>query len=200
MWDPFITSTGEHVDNADSKIVFDRFHIAKHMNQSVDSVRRGESRNAGMKDTLKGTRYLWLYSRENLPDKYRERYNALKDSDLKTARAYAMKENLRNLWNCTSKDEAMKFWKRWYFWATHSRLKPVIEKAKMIRNHLHGVMAYFVHWITNAIAEGLNSKIATMQKMAYGYRNKEHFKIAIYFHCGNLQLYPGSYKGMVIDR
>ena len=61
-------------------------------------------------------------------------------------------------------------------------------------------MAYFVHRITNAIAEGMNSKISTMQKMAYGYRNKEHFKTAICFHCGNLQLYPGSYKGVVIDR
>jgi transposase len=69
-------------------------------------------------------------------------------------------------------------------------VEPVIRKAKMIRNHLAGVMAYFIHRITNAIAEGMNSMIATIQKMAYGYRNKEHFKTAIYFHCGNLQLYP----------
>ena len=87
-------------------------------------------------------------------------------------------------------EEAREFWKRWYFWATHSRLDPIIKKAKMIRDHLSGVMAYFTYRITNAVAEGMKSKIATIQKMAYGFRNKEHFKTAIYFHCGNLQLYP----------
>ena len=51
-------------------------------------------------------------------------------------------------------------------------------------------MAYFTHRITNAVAEGMNSKIATLQQLAYGFHNKEHFKTAIYFHCGNLQLYP----------
>ncbi|EQD28117.1 transposase, partial [mine drainage metagenome] len=69
--------------------------------------------------------------------------------------------------------------------------------AMMIRNYLYGVLSYFRHHITNAIEEELNSKIATMQKKAYGYRNKEHLKTAIYFHCGNLQLYPGSDKSRV---
>ena len=114
----------------------------------------------------------------------------MKNSDLKTARAYSIKENLRNLWNCTTVEETKEFWKRWYFWATGSRPEPVMKKAGMIRDHLSGVMAYFTHRITNAVAEGMNSKIATIQKMAYGFRNKEHFKTAIYFHCGNLQLYP----------
>ncbi|EQD78084.1 transposase IS204/IS1001/IS1096/IS1165 family protein [mine drainage metagenome] len=109
---------------------------------------------------------------------------------LKTGKAYSIKENLREMWNCNTIDEAKTFWKKWYFWATHSRLEPIIKKAKMIKNHLAGVMAYFIHRITNAIAEGMNSKIATIQKMAYGYRNKEHFKMAIYFHCGNLKFYP----------
>ena len=64
------------------------------------------------------------------------------------------------------------------------------SKARMIRDHLSGVMTYFTHRIINAVAEDMNSKIATIQKMAYGFRNKEHFKTAIYFRCGNLQLYP----------
>ncbi|EQD54371.1 transposase IS204/IS1001/IS1096/IS1165 family protein, partial [mine drainage metagenome] len=115
---------------------------------------------------------------------------ALKSMDLKTGRAHSIKENLRNFWDCTTMEEAEAFWKRWYFWATHSRPVPIVKKAKMIRDHLAGVMTYFIHRITNAIAEGMNSKIATIQKMAYGFRNKEHFRTAIYFHCGNLQLYP----------
>ena len=78
-------------------------------------------------------------------------------------------------------EETKEFWKRWYFWATGSRPEPVMKKAGMIRDHLSGVMAYFIHRITSAIAEGMNSKIATIQKMAYGYHNKEHFKTAPIF-------------------
>lgn len=188
MWDPFIASTKSNVTDAESKIVFDRFHIMKHMNMALDDVRRMESRMAEYKEMLRKTRYLWLYSPENLPDKYRERYEILKESDLKTARAYAIKENLRNLWNCSGEDEARSFWKKWYWWASHARLEPVRKVARMMKNYLYGILSYFRHHITNAIAEGLNSKIATVQKMAYGYRNLENLKTAIYFHCGNLDV------------
>ncbi|MGB7596876.1 MAG: transposase, partial [Gallionella sp.] len=102
----------------------------------------------------------------------------------------ALKEVLRELWNYTSAAWALKFWKRWYYWATHSRLQPMIDAAKLIARHLPNVLTYFKHRITNAVAEGLNSKIATVQKRACGFRNRDHFKIAIYFHCGGLDLYP----------
>ncbi|EQD60602.1 transposase IS204/IS1001/IS1096/IS1165 family protein, partial [mine drainage metagenome] len=72
-------------------------HIMKHMNMALDDVRKTESRMADSKGILKKTRYTWLYSSENLPHKYREKYEILKESDLKTARTYAIKENLRNL-------------------------------------------------------------------------------------------------------
>ena len=62
----------------------------------------------------------------------------------------------------------------------------------MVKEHLYGVLNFFTHRITNAVAEGLNSKIATIQKMAYGFRNKEHFKTAVLFRCGGLDLYPGT--------
>lgn len=188
MWDPYIASTKEYVDSALSKIVFDKFHIMKHMNMALDMVRRDESKLPRTRNMLKETRFMWLYSSEKLPDKYRERYEMLKASDLKTARAYAIKENLRNLWSCEKEEEAMAFWKKWYWWAIHSRLKPVRDVAKMMKNYLYGILSYFTHRITNAIAEGMNSKIATVQKMAYGYRNMEHMKVAIYFHCGNLDM------------
>ena len=101
-----------------------------------------------------------------------------------------MAECLRGLWEYTSKAWAMKYWKQWYFWATHSRLAPVVEVARMINNHLANVMTYFDHRITNAVSEGLNSKIQTIKKMACGYRNRDNFKTAIFFHCGGLNLYP----------
>ena len=197
MRDPFIASTKSNVTDAESKIVFDLFHIMKHMNMALDSARKMEARNADTKELLKKTRYLRLYSNENLPDKYREKYETLKESSLKTARAYAIKENLRNLWQCGTENEARSFWKRWYYRASHSRLEPVRKVAGMMKHYLYGILSYFRHHITNAVAEGLNSKIATVQKMAYGYRNKEHLKTAIYFHCGNLKLYPGSNEGKV---
>ena len=84
----------------------------------------------------------------------------------------------------------MRFWKRWHFWATHCRLKPVIEVAYRIKRRLANIVTYFKHRITNATAEGLNSKIETIKKTACGFRNREHFKTAILFYCGKLDLYP----------
>ena len=114
----------------------------------------------------------------------------LKATTLKTAWAWARKEGLRELWPDPRVGGAARHGKRWYFWATHSRLTPVIETARMIQRPLPNVLTFFAHRITNAVSEGLNSKIQTIKKMAYGFRNREHFKTAIYFHCGGLDLYP----------
>ena len=192
MWDPYISSTLEHVPGAHGKIVFDRFHVMRHVNEAVDSVRKEENRDLvkkGIMD-LKGSRYIWLYSQENLPDKYRERYNALKNSDLRTGKAYSMKENIRNLWNCGSGEDAREYWKKWYSWIVHSSIDAMKIVAKMMRVHIDKILNYFTHRITNAKAEGINSKIALIEKMAYGFRNRGHLKTAIYFKCGNLDLYP----------
>ena len=113
-----------------------------------------------------------------------------KAGHLQTARAWAIKESLRDLWAYQRTGWAARHWKGWYFWATHSRLTPVIEAARMIQRHLPNVLTFFTHRVTNAVSEGLNSKIQTIKKMAYGFRNLAHFKTAIYFHCGGLQLYP----------
>jgi len=93
-----------------------------------------------------------------------ERFAFLKECNLKTARAWAIKESLRELWHYHRRGWAELFWKQWYFWATHSRLKPVKKVARMIHNHLENVLTYFAHPITNAVSEGLNSKIQTIKK------------------------------------
>jgi transposase len=195
MWEPYVSSVCAYLPDAEDKIVFDRFHIMKHMLESVDAVRKREHRalSAQGQDLLIGSKYLWLYSQENLPERHQERFAALKATSLKTGRAWAIKESLRALWHYRRLGWARRFYKRWYFWATHSRLQPVIDVARMINRHQQGVLNYFTAArITNAAAEGLNSKIQTIKKMAYGYRNREHFKTAIFFHCGGLQLYPAS--------
>lgn len=192
MWEPYVQATMEQVPWAAEKIVFDKFHIMKHMNEAVDAVRREEHRalTAQEDDTLKGTKHWWLYGRENVPDKYRESFERVREQSLRTSRAWAMKETLRELWFYRSIGWARKFFRQWYDWATRSKLEPVRQVASMLRRRLDQVLNYCKHEITNAVAEGLNSKIMAIKRRACGYRNKENFKMAIYFFCGGLDLCP----------
>lgn len=170
MWEPYIASTRSHVPNGERKIVFDRFHIMKHMNDAVDAVRKQENRLLMDEDidVLKGTKFLWLFGEENVPEKMVERFKFVRELNLKTARAWAIKEALRELWSYRRKGWAELYWKQWYFWATHCRLKPVTKVARMIHEHLDNVLTYFDHRITNAVSEGLNSKIQTVKKTPTG--------------------------------
>lgn len=192
MWEPYVEATRAYIPEADKKIVYDRFHIMTHMEKAVDDVRKQEHREKMEKgdEILKGSRYLWLYNEKNIPENRKDEFAVLKAQGLKVGRAWTIKETLRELWNYHYLESARKFWKRWYFWATHSRLVPVREVAEMIKRHIVNVLTYTRHRITNAVSEGLSSKIQTIKKMAYGFRNQEHFKTAIYFHCGGLDLYP----------
>jgi transposase len=192
MWEPYVMATKDHVPGAEDKIVFDRFHITTHVTGALDKVRRQENKALVKKgdERLKGTKFLWLRNEENVPDSRRAAFKDIKDAKLKTSRAWAIKESLRGFWGYVYPASAAKYFKRWYFWATHSRLAPVISAAKTLKNHLANIMTYFKHRITNATSEGLNSKIQTVKLMACGYRNREHYKTAIYFHCGGLDLYP----------
>lgn len=192
MWDPYVAATKAKVPEADKKIVFDRYHVMSHVGKAVDSVRKMEHRQLMDEgdETLKGSKYLWLYGRENVPRARRLEFADLKRRGLKVGRAWAMKEMLRDLWSYVYPESAWKFWRRWYFWATHSRLEPIREAARTVKDHIDNIMTYFRHRVTNALSESINSKIQTIKQMACGFRNIEHFKTAIYFHCGGLNLYP----------
>jgi len=192
MWPAFIETAHESIPFAADKIVFDRFHVAQHMGEAVDQVRRAEAKElrADGDERLKGTRYLWLYAKENVPAERAADFEALRTMNLRTGRAWAIKELLRELWQCADREAAERLFARWYGWASRSRLAPVIEVAKMVKSHLHNVLTYYAHRITNAASEGINSAIQTIKKRAAGYRNMENFKTAIYFHCGGLALHP----------
>jgi transposase len=192
MWEPYIQATRAQVPHAAEKIVFDRFHVMGHIGKAVDTVRKQEHRDlmASGDETLKGSKYLWLYSRENVPERRRDEFAALMRQELKVGRAWALKETLRRLWHYVYPASGWKFWKRWYFWATHSRLEPIRKAAETIRRHIANIVTYYQHPVTNATSEGLNSQIQKIKSMACGFRNIEHFKTAIYFHCGGLNLYP----------
>jgi transposase len=192
MWEPFALSVRENLDDADDKIVFDRYHIMGYLTKAVDTVRKSENRAlvAGGDKSLSGTKYMWLHSAENLPERHQERFGVLRGGDLKTGRAWAIKESLRWFWDYRLRGWGEKHFNAWYFWATHSRLQPVIDAAKTLKRHQAGLLSYFAHRITSAGAEGLNSKIQAIRVSARGFRNRENFKTAIYFHCGGLELYP----------
>lgn len=195
MWPAFINATKEALPDAEGKIVFDRFHIMGKLSEAVDKVRRGEHKalmQAG-DQRLKGSKYLWLRNVENMQAEQRLAFTELKDLNLKTARAWAIKEMLKQMWSYRSKTWARKFFDRWYFWATHSRLKPVVAAAKTVKRHLDGLLNYCQHPITNATAESINAKIQKLISQSRGYRSIENFKSDILFHCGGLNLYPATH-------
>jgi len=192
MWRAFEESVIANVPNPGEKIVFDRFHIMKHMNEALNNVRKMETGVLLERgdETLKGTKQIWLYASENLPGKYDLKFEELIRKKLKTGRAWALKETLREFWDCPSVEEGTAFFKAWYNRAIRSRLKPVMKVAKMIKKRLRHILNYFKHRVTNAALEGINNKIQALIKKAYGYRNNERFKTDILFHCGGLDLYP----------
>ncbi|MEJ1472115.1 MAG: ISL3 family transposase [Candidatus Sedimenticola sp. (ex Thyasira tokunagai)] len=192
MWPAFINATLESLPGADEKIAFDKFHVAKYLGEAVDKVRRQEHKALmaeGYED-LKGSKYDWLYNPHNMTHKQKLRFKALRESTLKTARAWAIKELAMSLWHYVSKTWAQKGWNRWLSWAVRSRLDPIKEVAKTIKAHLWGILNAVVLKVSNGPAEGLNSRIKMIKFRSRGFRNKERFANAIYFHLGGLSLYP----------
>lgn len=192
MWDPFIAATRAYVPDAEHKIVFDRFHIMKCVVDAVDKVRKQENehlKNEGC-EILKGTKYLFLWSEENIPQWRKAEFNKLRSQDLQVCKAWAIKENIRHLWDYHSEGWMRKFFEEWFWWATHSRLEPIIKAAYTLKVHLKNILTYAKHRITNALGESLNSKIEKVKRLACGFRNRSHYRTSIYFHCGGLDLYP----------
>lgn len=192
MWEPYLISTRKHLPDADSKIVHDTFHLIRHLNEAVDLVRRQEHKELLAKgdDRLKGSRQFWLYGMERVPGKWQERFDTLRVEKLKTSKAWGIKELFRDLYGCQSKDEARHFFDGWYEWASRCALRPIVRVAKMFKRHLERILTVFVHRLTNSFSEGINNKVQSLIKKAYGYRNRERFKTDIFFHCGGLDLYP----------
>jgi transposase len=125
-----------------------------------------------------------------MTDAQRATFRGLQRSDLKVARAWALKERFRHFWEHTYRGAAQRFFARWFWRATHSRLTPLAAVAKLIQRHLPNVLTYLRHRLTNAGLEAVNATIQWVKKTARGFRNVEHFKTAIYFHCGGLDLDP----------
>lgn len=173
-------------------IVHDKFHIAKHLGEAVDKVRRQENKAllAEGDETLKGSRQLWLFNPQNMSAEQRASFARLKDLNLKVARAWAIKEVFTQLWTYSYEGSARKFFKKWFGWASRSRLKPIIKVARMLKRHLENILTYLRHPITNAVTEGLNSKIQAIKANARGFRSFINYRTRILFFCGKLSLHP----------
>lgn len=183
------------VPGADSKIVFDKFHVAQHLSHGVDQVRRKENKTlrASGDDRLVGTRYDWLRNPTSMEPKDRREFAELRTSGLKTARAWALKETAMAVYGYTYERPARKHFRWWYNWAVRSRLRPMIEVAGMMKRRFENIITYLRHRITNAGSESINAKIQWVKYTARGFRNKQNFIHAIYFHCGGLDLAPRSH-------
>jgi transposase len=155
-------------------------------------VRRKESKQlaeAGDKRLI-GSKFQWLANQENLPERYSESFYVLRNSELKMACAWAIKELFRDFWTNQAAGWAKRHVEKWYSWATRSRLDPIKAKARMITTDLPNILTYFKHGISNAIAEGLNSKIQTVISNVRGYRSFVGFRNSILFYCGGLEMAP----------
>lgn len=193
MHAPFIAAVRAQLPDGESKIAFDKFHVAKHLSDAVNKVRREEHKTlmANGDERLKGTRFLWLKNPErSMSDEQWKSFESLRKSSLKTARAWALKEAAMEVWEYTAPQNQRRLWRDWYNWAIRSRLEPIKKTARMIKHHLDGILLAARENITNASAEGMNTSIQKLKAIAHGFRNRARFRNAIYFHHGGLDLYP----------
>jgi transposase len=190
MGQSYQTSTRRYCPDAD--LIFDPFHLMKMLNKAVDEVRRQEAvmGSGADREALKKTRQMWLWGEENLPERHAERFDALKNSALKTARAWGIKELWRTFKTCRDEEDGLSFFMKWCRLAMQSKLEPIKKVARSFREHLSGITTYLKHGFCNALAEGVNSRIQLLVQKACGYRNRERLKTDILFHFGGLNLNP----------
>lgn len=190
MWQAYETSTENQVPQA--RIVHDRFHISKYLNEAVDKVRRAEHKQLqqGGDDRLKGMRHTVLFNPENLSDEKNDQIEALRKSTLATGRAWSLKELFRFFWDESDAVGGRAFFDSWYSWAIRSQLEPVKKVARMLKGRLDRILTWFTSPISNGPAEGFNSRIQSLKSAARGFRIFEHYRIRILFYCGKLTLKP----------
>ena len=179
----FIKGVKEYLPKA--QITFDKFHILKIINEAVNNVRKQE---VNTNKLLIGTKYIWLKNYKNLTVKQKETLASLTMSKMKskTMRAYNIRQSFQDIYQATSQEEFVTYLNKWYFWATHSKLEPMIKAAKTVKRHWDGVVRWYESKINNGILEGLNSVIQAAKSKARGYKTFRNYKIIVYLLTGKL--------------
>lgn len=182
----YISGAIEHF--YDAHIVFDKFHISQLANHAMDEVRRLEHRN---NELLKGHRYTFLHSYQNLTQKKKEELNTLLDFYPTLGEAYKLKQMLKDAWQYKQAEEGMAYLQYWLDIVTDSGIQPFIKLANTIKSHWTGVTNYFKYRFTNATLESINSKVQLAKKRARGFRNINNLKNMTYFLTAKLKFsYP----------
>lgn len=189
MWDPYTKVIAERLPHA--LLVFDKFHLVRHLHNAVDEVRRKEAaRQRKQGNTLlKGERYLFLKNPENLTDKQQRTLSFLTRFNLDITKAWLLKEEFRLVWDCADADQAQRFLKTWFRKAGYSRLKPMKQFVKLVKNHLDGILAWFKTKISNGVAEALNNTAKAISRRSRGFRTPEAFETVL-MHCMGGLLMP----------
>jgi transposase len=177
----FINGLTEQFPNV--QLTFDNFHLMQLLGEAVDEVRREEQRTH---PELKGTRYVWLKNEWNHTDKQAQTFDQLRSSKLATVRATHLKSVFQDLFALTTKDDPEGMLKHWYFWATHSRIGPIIKAAKTIKEHWAGVLRWFTSRISNGVLEAINSLIQSAKAKARGFRNSRYLITMVYLIAAKL--------------
>jgi len=188
MWAIYLAAIREKLPRA--IVVFDRFHVVQHLNRAVDDVRRDSWRKltGEEKSAFKRTRWLWLKNPWNLLREERRRLSALCRRNQPIVRAYYLKEAFQRFWDYKRPGWSEPYLKQWLWWASHSRLQPFKKFARMIREHLDGILAWTQLRVSNGALEGMNNKVKVVSHRAHGYRTTETYITAIWHGCGDLPL------------
>jgi len=176
----------------DADIVHDKFHLSKHLNESVDETRRQECallRKEGSRE-LVGTRYTFLRNPANMGEAELSRLEQLRNLSLQTSKAWHIKDLFEGFWASRSKESARRYFDYWYKEAVATGLAAVRKVAAMLKAHLENILTYFDSFITNGPAEGFNSKIQALKSAARGFRSFQNYRTSILFYCGGLAMYP----------
>lgn len=192
MSSAYVKAAKQVIPFAEHKIVHDRFHVMRLANKAVDKVRKSEHQHLlNERDArLKGTKYLWLTSTENLTEAQSKRFDEVYKQSLETGKAWAYKEMLRDVWNHDTAKEAKSYFLSWYHRVIRTKLNPMKALAQSLKERVDNIVSYCTHRITNGVAEGMNSKIMSIKRRVGGYRNRQNFKTSLFFYCGGLELHP----------
>jgi transposase len=163
-------------------IVYDRYHISALINRGIDDLRRQEHHHAEgeRKQVMQGSRFLLLRNYDALDPDSQNRLQSLLEVNQPLLAMYTMKEQLRTFWTLPDRKEAASFLYTWCYDALDSGVKQLMKIGLTLNRHRKGLLNYFSHRITNAVAEGLNNKIKTLKRQAYGFRDMEYFKVRLY--------------------
>jgi transposase len=188
MWAAYAKLVRAHAPNA--QILFDRFHIVKHLNEAVDAVRRELWRQLTTKErtTFKGTRWLLLKNPWNLTDQQKERLSTLVRWNSPLVRAWYLKEAFQLFWFYKQAVRAAAHLTKWIRSAMRSKLEPFKKFAQMLRSHLDGILPWTNIRVSNGAVEGMNNKIKSISHRSFGFRTAENFIAAIYHCCARLPL------------